>query len=175
MNQTASKGRQFLLGLRNSGLILLLGILLGAAGKWSDYHAMFLAELTSGIQLWILLGCVVSLGSRSSWRAGFNVFLLLGGMVCAYYFTAELMGAPWSWKFLVGWGAAAVLSPLPGFLVWYARGRSLQSWILCLGVLAFQLLAMLVLSGGVRLLDILLIAATAAALLWDKFAGGEPR
>lgn len=168
MGQTSGQVRQFAAGLRNSGLILLLGIVLGAVGKWSDSHAMPLAELTSGLQLWVLLGCAVSLGSRSSWRAGLNVFLLLGGMVCAYYGTAELLGVSWSWKFLIGWALAAVLSPLPGFFVWYARGRSLQAWILCLGVLAFQLLAMLALSGGARALDLALIGATAAVLLWDK-------
>lgn len=174
MNRTASKSKQFAAGLRNSGWILLLGLLLGAVGRWSAYHAPFLAELASGIPLWILLGCLVSLGSRSSWRAGCNVFLLLGGMVCASYFTTELMSAPQSWKFLAGWGAAAVFSPVPGFFVWYARGGSLQAWILRLGVLAFQTLAMLAASGGARLLNMLLIAATAAVLLWDKAVERRP-
>ena len=160
---------------RNSLLILLLGLALGAVGKWSDCNSMLLADLTSGLQLWVLLCCALALGSRSPWRAGLHVFLLLGGMVCTYYLTAELMSVPWSESFLIGWGVVAALSPIPGFLVWYARGRSFRAWILCLGVLAFQILAMFVLSGHANLLDILLIAATAALLLWDKGPGRRTR
>lgn len=168
MRRQSYTGKKTLMGVRNSLLILLAGIVLGALGKWSDYHWMFLADLTSGVQLWVLLGCVIATWSQSCWRAGLNVFLLLGGMVASYYCTAELMDVPWSWPFLIGWSAAAVLSAGAGFLVWFGRGRSKQAWLICLGVLVLQVAAMFVLSGGVRVLDVVLIALTACVLLWDK-------
>lgn len=174
MTGRLEKGKRLLTAFRNSLLILLLGIALGALSKWADYHSMFLARLTSGVHVWILLGCAVSVFSRTCWRAGLNVFLLLGGMVASYYLTAELMGVPWSMTFLIGWAVAAALSALPGFFVWFSRGRSLQAWLICLGVLAVQLLAMPVFSGGVNLLDILLTAATAAVLLWEKKESNFP-
>ena len=164
---------RFLSDCRNSLLILLLGVVLGALGKWSDYHNMLLANLTSGVQLWILLGCAVAVFSRTCWRAGLHVCLLLGGMVGAYYCTAELMGVPWSKTFLIGWAAAAVFAALPGFFVWFTRGWSLQAWLIRLGVLAVQALAVPVFSGRVNLPDVLLIAGTAAVLLWSGVEGGR--
>lgn len=64
VKQQHYKGKKALMGLRNSLLILLLGITLGALGKWSDYHNMFLSNLTSGIQLWVLLDCALAGGTE---------------------------------------------------------------------------------------------------------------
>lgn len=108
--------------MRNSLLILLLGVVLGALSKWADFHSPWLSELTSGVQLWIFLGCILALYSRTPRRAALHVFLLLGGMVGAYYVTALIMRGVWAKSFVIGWGIAAVLSAVPGYLLWYARG-----------------------------------------------------
>lgn len=129
---------------------------------------MWLSELTSGISLWILLGTAVSLYSRTAKRAAVNVLLLLGGMVAAYYLTAELTGGVWSAKFLIGWGVAALLSPIPGYLLWFAKGRSKRAWLLSAGVLAVQIVLVVVLFRTVRVLDVVIIVLTAAVLLVDK-------
>ena len=71
-------------GVRNSLLVLLLGLTLGVLGKWADFHSPLLSDLTSGVQLWIFLGCVLALYSRTPRRAALRVVLLLGGMVAAY-------------------------------------------------------------------------------------------
>ena len=168
MRYTPYQGRKNGDGIRNSLLILLLGVVLGALGKWSDGHVLWLSDLTSGVQLWIFLGCVLALYSRTPRRAALNVFLLLGGMVCAYYLTALVMKGVWSGNYAIGWGIAAVLSAVPGYLLWFAKGRSRRAWLLSLGVLAVQVAAMFVLSGGVRVLDIVMILLTAAVVLVDK-------
>lgn len=154
--------------VRNSLLILLLGVVLGILSKWADFHSPLLAELTSGVQLWILLGCALVLYSRTAFRAALHVFLLLGGMVAAYYITAVLMGGTWTVKYLISWGIAAVLSVVPGYLMWYAKGRNKRAWILCALVMACQIIGMVVFSGGIRVLDILLIVLTAVVLGIDK-------
>ena len=157
-------------GVRNSVLILLLGIVLGALSKWSDGHmAVWFAEVTSGISLWIFLATVVALYSRTAKRAALNVLLLLGGMVGAYYLTAILTNGVWGKSFLIGWGIAALLSPIPGYLVWFAKGRSRRAWLLCVGVLAVQIALVIVLFRTVRIFDIVIILLTAVVLLMDKF------
>lgn len=163
--------RELAAKLGRSALVLLAGLALGALSKWADYRSMFLADLTSGMALWVLLATAAALGSRSSWRAGLHVLLLLGGMVCAYYLTAEWMGVPWSRLFVIGWGLLAAVSPVFGFFVWYARGRGLHAWLLSLGVLGFQVLAALVFPGGVT--DAAVIPATAVLLLRDKIGGSH--
>lgn len=153
---------------RNSLLILLLGLALGVLSKWADHYSPVLADLTSGIQIWVFLSCAVALGSRTPARAALHVFLLLGGMVCAYYVTAVRMGGVWGRDHVIGWGIMSVLSVIPAWLVWFARGWSARAWVLRLGVLGFQVLAMFVLSGGVRGLDLAVILATAVLLLRNR-------
>ena len=104
----------------HSLLILLLGLALGAASRFADLHSVFFGDLTSGIALWIFLAAAVALGSRTPERAGLHAALLLGGMVAAYYAAAALLDGSWSKNYLIGWGAIALLSPIPGGMVWYA-------------------------------------------------------
>ncbi len=173
MRYTPYQGRKTEDSIRNSLLILLLGILLGALGKWSDGHIAWLAELTSGVSLWILLAVAVAIYSRTAKRAALNVLLLLGGMVAAYYLTAELTGGVWGKNFLIGWGIAALLSPIPGYLIWYAKGRSRWAWILSLGVLAVQIALVIVLYRAIRVWDVVTVLLTAAVLLLDKWKVGR--
>ena len=169
MRYTPYRGQKTGSGVRNSLLILLLGVVLGALSKWSDNHmAVWFAEVTSGISLWILLATAVALYSRTAMRAALNVFLLLGGMVGAYYLTAVLTNSVWGESFLIGWGVAAVLSAVPGYLVWFAKGRSRRAWLLSLGVLAVQIALVIVLFQRVRIFDAVMILLTAAVLLADK-------
>lgn len=164
MKYTAYRGQRHGDGVRNSLLILLLGVVLGGLGRW----ALPNMALSTAIQILILLGCVLALYSRTAVRAALHVFLLLGGAVAAYYAAAVIMGGAWAVQYLAGWSAAAVLSAVPGYLMWFAKGRSRRAWGLCLLVLICQAAVMLLLSGGVRALDIVAIALTAAALLADK-------
>ena len=168
MRYTPYRGQKSGSGVRNSLLILLLGVVLGVLSKWADFHSPWLAELTSGVHLWIFLGCALALYSRTPRRAALHAVLLLGGMVCAYYVTALIMKGAWARSFVIGWGIAAVLSAVPGYLLWFAKGRSRRAWLLSLGVPAVQIAAMFVLSGGVRVLDVVMILLTAAVLLADK-------
>lgn len=149
-------------------LSLLLGLALGVLSKWADFNSMLLADLTSGILLWILLSCAVARFSRTPLRAGLHVLLLLGGMVVSYYAAAYWISGVWATRYLVGWGLAALLSPVPAFAVWHAGGRSRRAWAISLGVLAFEVLAAVVYSGRLRILDAVMILLTAAVLLWDK-------
>ena len=168
MRYTPYRGQRAGSGARNSLLILLLGVVLGALSKWSDGYVLWLSDLTSGISLWILLATAVALYSRTAMRAALNVFLLLGGMVGAYYLTAVLTNSVWGKNYLIGWGVAAVLSAIPGYLVWFAKGRSRRAWLLSLGVLAVQIALVIVLFQRVRIFDAVMILLTAAVLLADK-------
>ncbi len=168
MRYTAYRGQRREGGVRNSLLVLLLGVGLGVLSKWADFSCPWLSDLTSGVPLWVLLGCVFAIYSRTAARAALHVALLLGGMVAAYYTTAVLMGGTWAKPYLIGWGTAAVLSAVPGYLMWFAKGRSRRAWGLCALALACQIAVMFLSSGGVRAMDAVVIVLTAAVLLADK-------
>ena len=155
-------------GITGSVLILLLGLALGAASKRADGSSVLLGELTSHIALWVLLASAVALASRSPLKAGLNVLLLLGGMVAAYYAAAELLGGVWSKDFLMGWGVAALLSPIPGFLVWYARGKDWWAWLISTGVVAVQVAATIWLYEKLGPVDLAVVVLTAVLLFGKK-------
>lgn len=152
----------------SSLLILLAGLLLGVISKWADLHLPVLAELTSQIALWVLLASAVALGSRSPLRGALHTLLLLGGMVAAYYTAAHFMGGVWSKSYLIGWGAAVLLSPLAGWLVWHARGEDRWAWLASAGVLAAQIGGTLLLFRKLRVTDLVVIALTAVMLFAGK-------
>lgn len=156
-------------------LVLLLGMALGVAAKWLDFHSDLWGTLFSGISVWVLLASVVALYSQTPRRAALHAALLLGGMVAAYYASAEAMGGVWSQTFLVGWGLAALASPIPGYLVWFARERSVRGAVLRIGVLGFQLVATVVLFEKLRVSDGIIILLTAVLLRrgMEKPAPGE--
>ena len=164
MNYTAYRGQRPGGGVGNSLLILLLGVILGVLGRWINHNM----ALSSEIQILILLGCVLALYSRTALRAALHVFLLLGGVAAAYCTTAVIMGGTWTVQSLLVWGLAAVLAAVPGYLMWYAKGRTRRAWGLCAAVLACQVAVMLLFSGGVRVTDVALIVLTAVALGLDK-------
>lgn len=169
-NYTPYQGQKTGGNVRNSLLILLLGIGLGIWCKWCDNQmAAWFAEVTSKISLWILLAVVTSLYSRTAKRAALNVLLLLGGMAGAYCLMAVLTNSVWGKSFLIGWGIVALLSPVPGYFVWFAKGRSRRAWLLSVGVLIVQTVLVIVLIRTVRIFDIVIIVLTAAVLLLDKF------
>ena len=157
----------------HSLLILLLGLALGAASKYADLHSVILGDLTSGIALWIFLAAAVALYSRTPERAGLHAILLLGGMVAAYYAAAELLGGSLPKNYLIGWGAAALLSPIPGWMVWYAGGEDRLAWLLSIGTVAVQIGATVLLFGKLGLADLAVVVLTAALLFWNKVKNVE--
>lgn len=152
----------------SSLVVLLAGLLLGALSRWAGPQAPILAELTLRIALWVLLASAVALGSRTPLRAALHVPLLLGGMAAANYITAHMLGSTCPKSFLIGWGAAAVLSAVPGWLVWHAREEDRQAWLISACVVALQLAATLVVFREIKVSDLVVTALTAVMLFAGK-------
>ena len=145
--------------------IALAGLMTGVAIKLFDLYTTNLGNLFSQVSVWILIGSVIAAYSSTPKRAAVNVFLFCAGMLATYYLTAEWTGQPYSFAFIYGWGIFSLFSPVFAFFTWYAKGKTIVSRFLCVGILAVMLAAAVILFDGIRVSDLVIAALTAAVLL----------
>lgn len=119
--------------IRNTVLILLLGILLGAFSKYLDCtpgnEQLYLLELLDvgnflgRMSVWILLAAAVAVYSCSPIRAGINVFCFFTGMLVSYYAYTYFIAGFFPRSYVMIWAVLTLISPFLAFVCWYARGR----------------------------------------------------
>lgn len=112
---------------------LLAGILLGTISKILDETAsnllppilevLDLRNFLSRVGIWIFLALVISIYSKTPFRAAANVFLFFAGMVGSYYLYTVLVAGFFPKSYMMIWIAVAFLSPFMAFLCWYAKGN----------------------------------------------------
>lgn len=146
-NSPQSVSRQFL----HTVLILLLGAILGIFSKYLDctpsneqlriLEMLDMRNFLGRLSVWIFLASVVSIYSRSPIRAGINVFCFFTGMLTGYYAYTHLIAGFFPGNYVMIWAVITVLSPVPAFFCWYAKGRGLMAWVVSAaiaGVLFWQ-------------------------------------
>lgn len=136
-----SRSQEFL----HSTFILAAGILLGIVAKFLDetpvnhlpylLQQMDLANFFSRLGVWIFLAVLISLFSRSPFRAATGVFLFFSGMTASYYLYTIFVAGFFPRSYMMIWIVLTLLSPLAAFICWYARGRGSVSLILSSGIL----------------------------------------
>ncbi len=138
---------------------LMIGAGAGIVSKLADAHSEIIGSFTSGMCLWIFLGTVISVFSKSPLRAAAYVFLFCAGMIAAYYLTAEVDGLYYSMSFVKGWSVFTAFTPVFAYFAWYARGRGAFSWFLRIGIYVVTAASVFLLSGN-TVLDVPAAAAT---------------
>lgn len=148
--------------------LLLLGAVLGAVSKLLDIHTQNLGNLFSQMSIWILLGTLIAIFSRTRGKAALNVFMFCIGMLIAYYTTAELSNTVYGMRFLYGWAAFSACSPLFAVLTWMTKEKGVFPKIISIGILLVTLLISMVLFEGPRVYDIVIMLALAYFLFLHK-------
>ena len=162
--------------LFSPGGMLAIGCLMGILSKLSDMGShmghlqIILSEMTSQMSLWILIGVVISLFSRSRKLAMVNIFLFCMGMLVAYYVTAEVTHAVYGWSFIKGWAVFACFSPIMAYLVTLTKRKGLLPFLIKIGVLVVYAGVDLLLFGGPQIFDIVLLLPLLYLLFIKKYA-----
>ncbi|WP_096153289.1 DUF6518 family protein [Bacillus sp. FJAT-45066] len=107
--------------IRNALFVLLLGGMLGFLAKYTDGSPIGLVGTYLGI--WVFITTIVSIYSRSPFAAALHAFLFLFSMLIVYYLYSMYLFGFLPKYYLFAWGSIALLSPIGGFFVWYARGK----------------------------------------------------
>ena len=127
-------------------LLLLFGVLLGVLSKFLDetpsnllpsfLQALDLRNFFSRLAIWIFIGVWVSISASSAKRAALNVFVFFLGFVSSYYLYSTFIAGFFPQEYAMIWFGLAIVSPLLGFICWFAKGDGLPALVLKAGILA---------------------------------------
>lgn len=144
----------------HTAIIFSLGLVIGIVIKLLDIYTTNLGNIFSQTSVWIFLCTIIAVYSSTAKRAAANVFNFCSGMLLTYYITAELTASVYSFAFVYGWTILDLFSPIMGFCVWYAKGKSLISTVIAIGVITITVIAAIVLFDKLRISDILFVVLT---------------
>lgn len=148
--------------------MFLLGAVLGIASKLLDIYTSNLGNIFSQMSIWILLGTLIAIFSKTKGKAVLNVFVFCIGMLITYYITAELTSSVYGMTFIYGWAAFSVCSPVFAVLTWMSKEKGALGKIISFGILVVILTVSMVVFDGPRVYDIVIMLALAYFLFVHK-------
>lgn len=148
--------------------MFLLGAGLGVLSKILDIYTSNLGNIFSQMSIWILLGTLIAIFSKTKGRAALNVFAFCIGMLIAYYITAELTNSVYGMTFIYGWAAFSVCSPVFAILTWMTKEKGALGKIISFGILVVTLTVSMVVFDGPRVYDIVIMLVLAYFLFIHK-------
>lgn len=160
--------------VRVPAFMLLLGGLAGVCCKLLDIYDtvqhfdMTLGEMFSQMSIWVLIGVLISVYSKTPKRAMCNVFPFCIGMLAAYYVTAEATHSVYGWSFIKGWTIFACFSPLFAYLTWMTKEQGWIPKLISLGILAVTIGSSIIFFGGPRIYDIIILLLLIYILFFVK-------
>ena len=124
----------------------ILGFVLGLVAKILDspiipYEISFLGFIGSNMGIWIFISTLIAVYSATPILAATRVFTYLITMLFSYYIYTILFLGFFPLKFIVFWCIAALLAPIPAYIMWFSRADHLiANFIIALpiSVIAFE-------------------------------------
>lgn len=102
-------------------LVFLLGALLGFLAKGIDGSVVGLIGNYLGFS--VAVTTIIAVRSRSPKAAALHAFVFLIAMLIAYDSYSTVLFGFFRKNYFIAWGSMALLSPLAGYAVWYAKGN----------------------------------------------------
>ena len=149
-------------------LLFIFGAVLGVVSKLLDIHTSNLGDIFSQMSIWILLGTLIAIFSKTKGKAALNVFVFCIGMLITYYITAELTNSVYGMTFIYGWAAFSVCSPVFAILTWMTKEKGVLGKIISFGILVVTLTVSMVVFDGPRVYDIVIMLVLAYFLFIHK-------
>lgn len=148
--------------------LFLLGAALGVLSKVLDIYTSNLGDIFSQMSIWILLGTLIAIFSKTKGKAALNVFVFSIGMLITYYITAELTSSVYGMTFIYGWAAFSLCSPVFAWFTWMTKDKGVFPKIISVGILLVTLLVSIVVFSGPRVCDIVIMLVLAYFLFIHK-------
>ena len=98
-----------------------LGAVLGFLAKYFD-NTQIVGEIGTYLGFWVLTAALLSAWSRSPRAAAVHVFVFFAAVLLIYYTYSMILFGFFPRYYFLAWGGIALLSPICGTIVWYARG-----------------------------------------------------
>ncbi len=153
--------------------MFLFGLVLGAISRVLDIYTQNLGNIFSQFAIWILIGTLISIYSKTKKTAMGNVLLFCMGMLITYYFVALITNGVYSEIFIIGWSVFALLSPIMAYFAWISKEKGIFPLILRVGIVAVSLLSSIVFFDRLRVYDFIIAAALIYFLFFAKVKRGN--
>lgn len=92
--------------------MFIAGLMLGGIIRLLDNYTQNLGNMFSELAIWILLGTIISIYSKTKNKAMLNILPFSIGMLITYYIVAALTNGVYSKTFIIGWSIFALLFQL---------------------------------------------------------------
>lgn len=133
-----------------------IGLILGIISRLLDIYTQNLGEIFSQMAIWILLGTLISIYSKTKKMAMMNIFPFCIGMLITYYIVAIITHGVYSRSFIIGWTIFALCYPIFAFFTWMAKEKGIIPKIISIGIIIVCVLSSIILFDKLRIYDFLI-------------------
>ena len=133
--------------------MLILGLGLGILARLFDICTEHLGKMFSQMAVWILLGTLIAIYSRTPRLAMGNTASFCVGMLLTYYATALLTHGVYGSVYIIGWTAVALISPIPAYFAWLTKEKGVLPKIIAAGIVLVSVLSSVLLFDRLRFYD----------------------
>lgn len=169
MNDNLTRSDMFMRNkILNPAMMFFLGLALGIIVRSFDIYTEHLGNMFSQMAIWILIGTIISIYSKTPQKAMFNVFPFCIGMLITYYAVAVLTDGVYGKVFIIGWTAFALCSPIMAFFAWKAKENNVFSKIIGVGIVIVSVLSSVLLFDRLRFYDYIIDAVLIYLLFFKK-------
>ena len=133
-----------------------IGLILGIISRLLDIYTQNLGEIFLQMAIWILLGTLISIYSKTKKMAMMNIFPFCIGMLITYYIVAIITHGVYSRSFIIGWTIFALCSPIFAFFTWMAKEKGIIPKIISIGIIIVCVLSSIILFDKLRIYDFLI-------------------
>ena len=154
--------------LLNPISMFVIGLFLGIISRLLDIYTQNLGNIFSQIAIWILMGTLISIHSKTKKQAIINIFPFCIGMLITYYFVAFITKGVYSNIFIIGWTIFALCTPIFAYFAWMTKEKGLFPKIISIGIILVSILSSIVLFDRLRVYDIIIDALLVYFLFFKK-------
>ena len=154
--------------LLNPISMFVIGLFLGIISRLLDIYTQNLGNIFSQIAIWILMGTLISIHSKTKKQAIINIFPFCIGMLITYYFVAFVTKGVYSNQFIIGWTIFAFCTPIFAYFAWMTKEKGLFPIIISIGIILVSILSSIVLFDRLRVYDIVIDALLVYFLFFKK-------
>lgn len=154
--------------IMNPFAMLCFGLIIGIAARLLDIYTTNLGEIFSQLAIWILMGTLISIYSKTAKKAMFNVLPFCLGMLLTYYIVAALSHGVYAKEFIIGWSVFALCSPIMAYFAWFTKESGIFPKIVSVGIVAVSVLSSILLFDRLQIYDFMIDGALIYFLFMKK-------
>lgn len=148
--------------------MFIIGLFLGFISRLLDIYTNNLGNIFSQMAIWILMGTIISIYSKTKKLAMTNIFPFCIGMLLTYYLTAEITNGIYNQTIIIGWLVFAILSPIMAYFAWMSKEKGIFPKIISLGIVSISILSSIIIFDRLRIYDFIINIVLIYILFFKK-------